>query len=162
MRDETKPREYDRSIHHCTDASKWAEFFMQTKAEKKWTIDDIDLGLMIGWFANAMMAMHDAHPKLSALEKANQRIKELEEQMPSLAGACAGSMSQYWGEKLLAVNAKLSAAEKLIERCDKNFKYYQDYEKGFNPSEAHHELCFQVPDIANQLIQAIAEWRSGK
>jgi len=38
------------------DAKVWAERFVQIKKEKKWTIDDIDESLMLGWFANAMAA----------------------------------------------------------------------------------------------------------
>jgi hypothetical protein len=54
-----QPADYDRSIHSNPDARVWAEFFVATAKEQKWCIDDIDEGLMIGWFANAMMAMHD-------------------------------------------------------------------------------------------------------
>lgn len=42
------------------DASYWADWFVKTKNEQGWTLDDIDEGLMIAWFANAMMAMHDS------------------------------------------------------------------------------------------------------
>lgn len=45
---------YDLSIHLNPDAKAWADFFVATfpgQADKH--------GLMIGWFANAMMAMHD-------------------------------------------------------------------------------------------------------
>ena len=52
-------QDYDHSIHSNPDAQAWAKFFMETKAECDWEIDDIDESLMIGWFANAMMAMHD-------------------------------------------------------------------------------------------------------
>ena len=52
-------RDYDRSIHSNPDAQAWAEFFVKTKEENNWEIKDIDEGLMIGWFANAMMAMND-------------------------------------------------------------------------------------------------------
>jgi hypothetical protein len=49
--------DYDRNIHHNPDAKAWAEFFCKTMREQHaLTIDE---GLMIGWFANAMMAMHD-------------------------------------------------------------------------------------------------------
>ena len=51
--------DYDRSIHNNPDAQAWAKFFMATVNKQEWFIDDIDEGLMIGWFANAMMAMHD-------------------------------------------------------------------------------------------------------
>ena len=48
---------YDHSIHTNPDAQTWARFFMQTIKEKPSIV--IDEELMIGWFANAMMAMHD-------------------------------------------------------------------------------------------------------
>ena len=51
--------DYDRSIHNNPDAQAWAKFFIDTLAEQSWRIEDIDEALMIGWFANAMMAMHD-------------------------------------------------------------------------------------------------------
>lgn len=46
--------DYDRSIHSNPDAKAWADFFVATfpgLADKH--------DLMLGWFANAMMAMHD-------------------------------------------------------------------------------------------------------
>lgn len=46
--------DYDSAIHRNPDAKAWADFFVSTfpgQADKH--------GLMIGWFANAMMAMHD-------------------------------------------------------------------------------------------------------
>jgi hypothetical protein len=56
---EPVPNDYDRSIHSNPDAQAWAKFFMATVNEQEWCIDDIDESLMTGWFANAMMAMHD-------------------------------------------------------------------------------------------------------
>ena len=50
---------YDIKIHSNPDAQAWAKFFIQTKEEKSWRIEDIDEPLMLAWFANAMMAMHD-------------------------------------------------------------------------------------------------------
>ena len=47
--------EYDRSIHSNPDAKAWADLFVATfpgQAAKH--------ELMVGWFANAMMAMHDS------------------------------------------------------------------------------------------------------
>ncbi|MDV5861341.1 Lar family restriction alleviation protein [Pseudomonas mendocina] len=46
--------DYDRAIHRNPDAKAWADFFVSTfpgLADKH--------ELMIGWFANAMMAIHD-------------------------------------------------------------------------------------------------------
>jgi hypothetical protein len=51
--------DYDRSIHNNPDAQAWAKFFMATVKEQGWCVDHIDEELMTGWFANAMMAMHD-------------------------------------------------------------------------------------------------------
>lgn len=36
------------------DAMKWAEAFCQIKKARGWTLDEIDEGLMVGWFANAI------------------------------------------------------------------------------------------------------------
>ena len=46
--------EYDRAIHHNPDAKAWADLFVRTFPAQA---DQHDL--MLGWFSNAMMAMHD-------------------------------------------------------------------------------------------------------
>ncbi len=46
--------DYDRSIHANPDAKAWADFFVKTFPGQA---DEHDL--LLGWFANAMMAMHD-------------------------------------------------------------------------------------------------------
>lgn len=51
--------DYDHNIHSNPSAKVWSEFFIQQKLNNNWKIEDIDEGLMLGWFANAMMAMHD-------------------------------------------------------------------------------------------------------
>ena len=43
-----------------TDALVWAKAFMEHKERNGWSLEDIDEGLMLAWFANAMMAMHDS------------------------------------------------------------------------------------------------------
>ena len=49
--------DYDLSIHTNPDAVVWAKFFMETmKNNPDYKIDE---EIMIGWFSNAMMAMHD-------------------------------------------------------------------------------------------------------
>lgn len=50
--------EYDMSIHTNPDAMAWAKFFVETTKDvpQKELQDE---GYMVGWFANAMMAMHD-------------------------------------------------------------------------------------------------------
>ncbi len=49
--------DYDRSIHSNPDARAWARFFMETYNRQQFAAPDE--GMMAGWFANAMMAMHD-------------------------------------------------------------------------------------------------------
>jgi len=51
--------DYDMKIHSNPDAQAWAKFFIHTKEKASWQLEDIDEALMLGWFANAMMAMHD-------------------------------------------------------------------------------------------------------
>ena len=46
--------DYDTNIHTNPDAREWAKFFRETNPNCN-VSDDV----MIGWFANAMMAMHD-------------------------------------------------------------------------------------------------------
>jgi hypothetical protein len=42
-------------LDYCgADASKWAEAFCRIKERQGWSAADIDEGLMIGWFANAI------------------------------------------------------------------------------------------------------------
>jgi hypothetical protein len=48
--------DYDHSIHTNPDALAWAKFFVETVNRTHPTIDE---DFMLGWFANAMMAMHD-------------------------------------------------------------------------------------------------------
>lgn len=45
---------YDLSIHTNPDAMAWTKFFRETNPDCN-VPDDV----MFGWFANAMMAMHD-------------------------------------------------------------------------------------------------------
>ncbi len=45
---------YDMNIHTNPDAQVWAKFFRECNPECN-VADDV----MTGWFANAMMAMHD-------------------------------------------------------------------------------------------------------
>jgi hypothetical protein len=46
--------DYDMSIHTNPDAMAWAKLFGETFPDSPH-----DEGTMLGWFANAMMAMHD-------------------------------------------------------------------------------------------------------
>jgi hypothetical protein len=46
--------DYDMSIHTNPDAMAWTKFFRET-----WPDCNVPDDVMHGWFANAMMAMHD-------------------------------------------------------------------------------------------------------
>lgn len=50
--------DYDMSIHANPDAQAWAKFFIETTRDMDRDAFR-DESYMIGWFANAMMAMHD-------------------------------------------------------------------------------------------------------
>lgn len=50
--------DYDMSIHSNPDAAAWAKFYIET-----WPDGCDDEETMIGWFANAMMAMADSMEK---------------------------------------------------------------------------------------------------
>ena len=47
--------DYDKSIHTNPDASAWTKFFMECNPDS-----NIPEDLMVTWFSNAMMAMHDS------------------------------------------------------------------------------------------------------
>lgn len=53
------------NLHGTTDAQVWAEEFMRYKEKNNWTLEDIDEGLMLSWFANCLCAQmdHDARNK---------------------------------------------------------------------------------------------------
>ena len=74
--------DYDLSIHQNPDAKVWARFFIQTMEEKSWSLDDIDEEFMIGWFANAMMAMHDHIYTKQLLEHDAQVIETWLKRLP--------------------------------------------------------------------------------
>ncbi len=43
----------------CTEGQLWAKSFMDTKKKMNWKDEDIDEGLMIAWFANAIVVAED-------------------------------------------------------------------------------------------------------
>lgn len=51
--------DYDLSIHTNPSAVAWAKFYTETKANSPNPDNFDDEESMVGWFANAMMAMHD-------------------------------------------------------------------------------------------------------
>ena len=65
--------DYDRALHHNPDARAWAEFFVANFPNS-----GADLGLMTGWFANAMMAMYDSKVAEARREGARELADALE------------------------------------------------------------------------------------
>lgn len=60
--DPTREVSYDLSIHNNPNAMAWAKFFCESHPNC-----GLDEGTMVGWFANAMMAMHDHILKIGPL-----------------------------------------------------------------------------------------------
>jgi len=66
IEDESAP--YDMSIHSNPSASAWTKFFREHNPEC-----NIDDDVMFGWFANAMMAMHDYIYQTTQPEQTEQK-----------------------------------------------------------------------------------------
>jgi hypothetical protein len=66
--------DYDMSIHTNPDAMAWVAFFRQTHPNCN-VPDDV----MLGWFANSMMAMHDwLGPKMDAeIERLRKALEQM-------------------------------------------------------------------------------------
>ena len=47
------------------DAMIWAKEFVKCKKKNVWTLKDIDEALMVGWFANAMVAQEFVDGKVT-------------------------------------------------------------------------------------------------
>jgi hypothetical protein len=71
--------DYDRNIHHNPDAMAWAKFFVETTKDMGREVF-CDEGYMVGWFANAMMAMHDSikpHESADEIERLREALNIL-------------------------------------------------------------------------------------
>lgn len=75
--------EVKADLHGSTDASVWAAEFVRHMKKNGWTIDDIDEGLMLGWFANAMCAQMDTDVAMPPLPE-SVTVEDFERQMLSL------------------------------------------------------------------------------
>ena len=111
---EPSGKDHDRSIHSNPDAKAWADLFVDTfpgLADKR--------DLMLGWFANAMMAMHDSIKQKQAPPADElQRLRGENAVMVGLLGQCAEVLctvepeSDTEGEELYAL---LHAIQGVIE-----------------------------------------------
>ncbi len=59
MKDEIK-EPVDLVKTQCTDAREWARQFIDTVNVQGWTLEDIDEGLMLAWFASAIETTKDS------------------------------------------------------------------------------------------------------
>jgi len=66
IEDESAP--YDMSIHSNSSALAWTKFFREHNPEC-----NLDDDVMLGWFANAMMAMHDHIYQTTQPEQTEQK-----------------------------------------------------------------------------------------
>ena len=71
---------YDLSIHSNPDASAWAKLFCEKFPPGSPVPDE---GTMLGWFANAMMAMHD-HNQNAIASVLAEPVSELLRVLPAL------------------------------------------------------------------------------
>lgn len=99
--------DYDISIHSSRDAREWATLFIDTWKDVN---RKPDLDVMIGWFANAMMAMHDSihQNEIQTLEKI---IKVQDDALGLLT-----SKSKYCTLRELNNCEKAREARKLVRR----------------------------------------------
>jgi hypothetical protein len=96
--------DYDMKIHSNPDAQAWAKFFIQTKEKASWQIEDIDESLMLGWFANAMMAMHDSQRTWVGLTDEEFHEACWESYVDPVTGECSTGDREYavrWTEAKL-------------------------------------------------------------
>ena len=67
----------------------WAESFCITKIEERWTLNDIDVDLMLGWFANYWATVND--PLEEQIEALQQQLAELREAAQIVVDRMRGS-----------------------------------------------------------------------
>jgi hypothetical protein len=91
-------------LYGCTDARKWATEFAKMVYVKPEIARDV--GTMMGWFANAIMAGHDEGMKFERHRPLNDKIRELVFQA---AGAAAG---------VCLPDSEVFPSEELTERVD--------------------------------------------
>ena len=103
--------DYDMSIHSNPDAKAWAKFFIETLEKHtpevfdRWSKDSVE-STMLGWFANAMMAMHDhreeaaIQPLQSALDLAMQTLSEVQEIAEQGTTRPDNAVIQHWANDI--------------------------------------------------------------
>ena len=90
-------------------AQQWAKAFIEHKIENKWSIDDIDEGLLIGWFANFWAVTHD--PLQSRIESLEAELKHKDEcHGTNILGGAKNCIATKMREELRGVKKELKQA----------------------------------------------------
>ena len=107
--------DYDHNIHSNPDAMAWAKFFMETIKKNKCTIDNIDEGLMVAWFANAMMAIHDhIYQTKNVSEKTTPDIATLQKQLADAKAQHETLVGAVLDRKDIFAKDNLTATQKIL------------------------------------------------
>lgn len=127
-------------LDYCRDdASKWAEAFCQIKQRQGWSADDIDEGLMVGWFANAIEHSSDVR-RLASRQEAS--VEELVANQYDNCPTCHLGWKLFPPTKINNVDAV---------RCVECKAVY--------PLASRQEVSVTVEELATLLIDC---WKSGK
>ena len=107
--------DYDMSIHSSTDAREWTDFFFKTYPDC-----NVDKETMIGWFANAMMAMYDNEETVNMPKRLEEYKKGYAKAEEDLRGK---TMSK---EQALRILKLLSGLEMYVFMQSDVPDYHQD------------------------------------
>jgi hypothetical protein len=156
-------KDYDRSIHSNPDAAAWADFFVATfpgLADKRDT--------MLGWFANAMMAMHDS-VKAAAPSSGNDKLRRLRTEFDAILKEAiyqcseTGYLHQFEEvfDRLLAEPEPAAADGELIEALHRAFDVFASLVT--NIGNGTHTLSHDyLRSIVDQTWAAIQKWRASR
>ena len=106
--------DYDMSIHSSTDAREWTDFFFKTYPDCNVSDDVIH-----GWFANAMMAMHDNQEKLTPRQGLNEYKKGYAraEQHLKREPLSDETIAELWGEEYSGKTDMVKNFARAIEKA---------------------------------------------
>jgi len=79
------------------DGKWWAEEFMRTMAKNSWVMEDIDVDLMLGWFANAQMWMYDQ------VSNDNESLRKRNEELEAVLAAAKHVVTPDLNEHYLSM-----------------------------------------------------------
>ena len=99
----------DRS---SVDARHWAEQFVKHAKENAWAIEDIDEGLMIGWFSNYRCAIEDNRDAtIKALTDKNEILKAWLDE--------ADASEEVYRDRIAELEAEYKALREAAKHCMK-------------------------------------------